>query len=157
MDQRCYKCKYGAIDLQRMPAQAPNVSLEPPKPEPTLDEKIATHLAPEPGGSVEQYRSVDTATRPITFGEWHSNARTQLLKALNNRLGDRMRIAEEAALAKQDRINSLELRIEQLNDDYDSQEAFIDMQAEQLRKAKNMIERSALLPKAPYLSEDFEL
>ena len=109
-DQRCYKCKYAATDIQRMPAQAPDVSLEPPEPEPTLDEKIATHLAPEPGGGVEL----------------------------------------------QDKINSLELRIEQLNDDYDSQEAFIDMQAEQLRKAKNMIARIALAA-GLYLSEDFEV
>jgi hypothetical protein len=60
----------------------------------------------------------------------------------------------EAALRGE--INSLELRIEQLNDDYDSQEAFIDMQAEQLRKAKNMIARIALAA-GLYLSEDFEV
>jgi hypothetical protein len=29
LDQRCYKCKYAATDIQRMPAQAPDVSLEP--------------------------------------------------------------------------------------------------------------------------------
>jgi hypothetical protein len=63
---------------------------------------------------------------------------------------------EPGGVELQDKINSLELRIEQLNDDYKSQEAFIDIQAEQLRKAKNLIARIALAA-GLYLSEDFEL